>query len=123
MVAVLEDTRELDLPLDYVYYFKTRDASGEASEITWVDILRNCLRATPNRIILTEIRTGQAAYEFLEVLNSGHKGSMTTIHASSTYLGLQRLEMLIKDYKPNMDDTMLRRFIVGAVDILVFLTL
>lgn len=121
VVAVLEDTRELDLPLDYVYYFKTRDASGEASEITWVDILRNCLRATPNRIILTEIRTGQAAYEFLEVLNSGHKGSMTTIHASSTYLGLQRLEMLIKDYKPNMDDTMLRRFIVGAVDILVFL--
>jgi len=121
VVAVLEDTREMVLPLPYVYYFKTRDASGEAPAITWVDILRNCLRANPNRIILTEIRTGEAAYEFLEVLNSGHRGSMTTIHASSTYLGLQRLEMLVKDHKPNMDDTMLRKFIVGAIDIVVFL--
>jgi pilus assembly protein CpaF len=121
VVAVLEDTRELNLPLQYVYYFKTREAAGEAKEITWVHILRNCLRANPNRIILTEIRTGEAAYEFLEVLNSGHRGSMTTIHASSTYLGLQRLEMLVKDHKPNMDDIMLRRFIVGAIDILVFL--
>jgi pilus assembly protein CpaF len=121
VVAVLEDTREMMLPLPYVYYFKTREAAGEAAAITWVDILRNCLRANPNRIILTEIRTGEAAYEFLEVLNSGHKGSMTTIHASSTFLGLQRLEMLVKDYKPSMDDSMLRRFIVGAVDIVVFL--
>jgi pilus assembly protein CpaF len=121
VVAVLEDTREMVLPLPYVYYFKTREAAGEASAITWVDILRNCLRANPNRIILTEVRTGEAAYEFLEVLNSGHKGSMTTIHASSTFLGLQRLEMLVKDYKPSMDDSMLRRFIVGAVDIVVFL--
>jgi pilus assembly protein CpaF len=121
VVAVLEDTREMVLPLPYVYYLKTREAAGEASAITWVDILRNCLRANPNRIILTEVRTGEAAYEFLEVLNSGHKGSMTTIHASSTFLGLQRLEMLVKDYKPSMDDSMLRRFIVGAVDIVVFL--
>jgi pilus assembly protein CpaF len=109
------------LPLTYVYYLKTREASGEAEAITWVDILRNCLRANPNRIILTEIRTGEAAYEFLEILNSGHRGSMTTIHASSTYLGLQRLEMLVKDFKPGMDDLMLHKFIVGAVDIVVFL--
>jgi pilus assembly protein CpaF len=121
VVAVLEDTREMMLPQPYVYYFKTREAAGEAAAITWVDILRNCLRANPNRIILTEIRTGEAAYEFLEVLNSGHRGSMTTIHASSTFLGLQRLEMQVKDYKPSMDDSMLRRFIVGAVDIVVFL--
>jgi pilus assembly protein CpaF len=121
IVAVLEDTHEMVLPLTYVYYLKTREASGEAEAITWVDILRNCLRANPNRIILTEIRTGEAAYEFLEILNSGHRGSMTTIHASSTYLGLQRLEMLVKDFKPSMDDLMLHKFIVGAVDIVVFL--
>jgi pilus assembly protein CpaF len=121
IVAVLEDTHEMVLPLTYVYYLKTREASGEAEAITWVDILRNCLRANPNRIILTEIRTGEAAYEFLEILNSGHRGSMTTIHASSTYLGLQRLEMLVKDFKPGMDDLMLHKFIVGAVDIVVFL--
>lgn len=120
VVAVLEDTRELLLPLKYVYYFKTREATEDVKPITWSDILRNCLRANPNRIILTEIRTPAAAYEFINVLNSGHKGSMTTIHASSVMLGLQRLEMLIKEYK-NMDDMSLRKIIVNAVDIIVFL--
>lgn len=120
VVAVLEDTRELQLPLKYVYYFKTREGTEDVKPITWSDILRNCLRANPNRIILTEIRTPAAAYEFINVLNSGHQGSMTTIHASGVLLGLQRLEMLIKEYK-NMDDISLRKLITNAVDTIVFL--
>jgi len=120
VVAVLEDTREMQLPLKYVYYFKIRKGTEEVRPITWADILNNCLRANPNRIILTEIRTPEAAYEFLDTLNSGHRGSMTTIHASNVALALQKLEMKVKEYK-NMDDITLRKLITDTVDILVFL--
>ncbi|SDF15711.1 pilus assembly protein CpaF [Thermoanaerobacter thermohydrosulfuricus] len=120
VVAVLEDTREMQLPLDNVYYFKIRKGTDEVKPITWADILNNCLRANPDRIILTEIRTPEAAYEFLDTLNSGHRGSMTTIHASSVLLALQKLEMKVKEYK-NMDDLVLRKLITDTVDILVFL--
>lgn len=120
IVAVLEDTRELKLPLKYVYYFQTREGGEDTPPITWSDILKACLRANPNRIILTEIRTPAAAYEFINVLNTGHKGSMTTIHASNAALGLERLEMLIKEHR-EMDDISLRKLIANAVDIVVFL--
>lgn len=120
VVAVLEDTREMQLPLDNVYYFKIRKGTEEVKPITWADILNNCLRANPDRIILTEIRTPEAAYEFLDTLNSGHRGSMTTIHASNVVLALQKLEMKVKEYK-NMDDLTLRKLITDTVDILVFL--
>jgi energy-coupling factor transporter ATP-binding protein EcfA2 len=69
IVAVLEDTHEMVLPLTYVYYLKTREASGEVEAITWVGILRNCLRANPNlyRAIesVTEY-TGQPLRQYLD---------------------------------------------------------
>lgn len=120
VVALLEDTFEMNIPLKYVYSFKTREGTNDTKPITWGDILKDCLRANPNRIILTEIRTPEAAYEFLDTLNSGHRGSMTTIHASSVELGLQKLEMKVKEYK-NIDDRSLRELISSTVDIMVFL--
>jgi pilus assembly protein CpaF len=120
VVAVLEDTREMNLPLKYVYYFKTRKGTDEVKPITWTDILVNCLRANPHRIIIAEIRTPEAAYEFLDTLNSGHKGSMTTIHASNTALALKKLEMKVKEYK-DMDDHMLKSLISNTIDILIYL--
>ncbi len=120
VVAVLEDTREIRLGLPYVYYFRTREGHGEAKEITYSTILRNCLRADPDRIILTEIRTPLSAYEFVHVLNSGHKGSMTTIHANSCLDALLRIEILIQEHL-NLDEGVVRRLISRAVDVLVFL--
>lgn len=122
VVALLEDTREMNIPLKYVYYFKTRNGKGNVKPITWTDILTNCLRANPDRIIITEIRTPEAAYEFLDTLNSGHKGSMTTIHASNTFFALQKLEMKIKEYK-NVDDRTLRTLISNTIDVLVYIDL
>jgi len=120
VVAVLEDTREIRLPLSYVYYFKTREGCGEAKEITYSAILRDCLRADPDRIILTEIRTPLSAYEFIHVLNSGHRGSMTTIHANTCLDALMRTEILIQEHQ-SLDAGVVRRLIARAVDILVFL--
>lgn len=122
IIAVLEDTRELKLPLPYVFYLKTRDEREGAKAITYEDILYDCLRANPDRIILTEIRTPIAAYSFIHVLNSGHRGSMTTIHADNVRMALDKLEMLIKEFKP-IDDRTIRRLIAKAVDIIVFIGL
>lgn len=121
VVAVLEDTHEVELPLKYVYYFKTREGNDELRPITWSDILLNCLRANPDRIFITEIRTPEAAYGFLDALNSGHRGSLTTIHAGSTYLALQKLEMKLKEFNPNLDIRNMRVLISSTIDILVFL--
>lgn len=121
VVAVLEDTHEVELPLKYVYYLKTREGNDELRPITWSDILLNCLRANPDRIFITEIRTPEAAYGFLDALNSGHRGSLTTIHAGSTYLALQKLEMKLKEFNPNLDIRNMRVLISSTIDILVFL--
>ncbi|MBE3578982.1 MAG: CpaF family protein [Caldanaerobacter subterraneus] len=122
IIAVLEDTRELKLPLPYVFYLKTRDEREGAKAITYEDILYDSLRANPDRIILTEIRTPIAAYSFIHVLNSGHRGSMTTIHADNVRMALDKLEMLIKEFKP-IDDRTIRRLIAKAADIIVFIGL
>ncbi|AEE97563.1 CpaF family protein [Mahella australiensis] len=122
IVAVLEDTREIEAPLKYTYYFKTREQTEGARAITYEDILNDCLRANPDRIILTEIRTPESAFTLVNVLNSGHRGSMTTIHANSALLGLDKLETLINEYR-DLDKILIRRMIARAIDVLVFLKL
>lgn len=121
VVAVLEDTREINLKdLEFVAYFKTRNIKG-MPEITWQDILKDCLRFTPQRIVLTEVRTAPAAYELIQVLNTGHAGSMTSIHASGALDALYRLETLIQQERDLPIET-IRRLVARAVDIVVFLT-
>lgn len=121
-VAVLEDTREIKLNLPYVLYFRIRAGAGEAKTISYSNILRDCLRADPDRIILTEIRTPISAYEFIHVLNSGHKGSMTTLHANSCADALLRIEMLIQEHK-YLESRIIRRLISRVADVIVFLKL
>jgi pilus assembly protein CpaF len=122
IVAVLEDTREMELPLPYVFYLKTREEKEGAKAITYEDILNDCLRSNPDRIILTEIRTPISAYTFIHTLNSGHAGSFTTLHADDVAMGLDRLETLIREYKP-MDIRVVKRLIAKAIDVLIFIGL
>lgn len=121
-IAVLEDTRELILPQKYVIYLTTREATEVASEINYNDILKDCLRVDPDRIILTEIRSPAAAYGFVHTLNSGHKGSFTTGHANSIYDGLVRLELLMREYS-NIDILTVRKIIARAIDVVVFINI
>lgn len=120
IVAVLEDTRELSLPLDYVYYLRTRKSDEKTKSITYEDLLRDCLRANPDRIMLTEIRTGESAYTLLHVLNSGHGGSMTSIHADGALKALDRLEELVGEFK-DMNILTIRKLISKAIDCIVYL--
>ncbi|NYE57145.1 CpaF family protein [Carboxydothermus ferrireducens] len=121
VVAVLEDTREINLShLEFVAYFKTREIEG-MPPITWQRILKDCLRFTPQRIVLTEVRTPPAAYELIQVLNTGHAGSMTSIHANGAMDALYRLETLIQEHR-NLPIEVIRRLIARAVDIAIFLT-
>jgi pilus assembly protein CpaF len=96
---------------------------NEATVITWMDTFQKCLQTKPDRIILDEIRTGEEAYYFLTALSAGHTGSMATMHASGIYDRLQRLELLIKDYKTDIDNITIRTFIADSLDILVFLNI
>ncbi|KNZ70360.1 type II secretion system protein E [Thermincola ferriacetica] len=121
-VAVLEDTRELELDLPYVMYLKTREGTEDVKPITYSTILQDCLRSRPARIILTEVRHPRAAYELIQCLNSGHLGSMTTIHANSAMDGLYRLETLIQEHS-NLTTKIIRQLIVRVIDVVVSIVL
>lgn len=119
-IAVLEDTRELNLNKKYVVYLKTREATEAASEITYNDILKDCLRIDPDRIILTEVRSATAAYGFIHTLNSGHKGSFTTGHANSIYDGLVRLELLMQEHS-HINLLTARKIVARAINIVGYI--
>lgn len=118
-IAVLEDTRELNLPQKYVIYLKTREAVEGADEISYTDILKDCLRIDPDRIILTEVRTPAAAYGFVHTLNSGHNGSFTSGHANSIYDGLVRFELLMREHS-NIDLLTARKIIARAINVVAY---
>jgi len=120
VLAVLEDTRELFLPHPYVYYLVTRRASDAAREITFSDLIRDSLRLTPDRIILAEVRSPEAAWAFLHALETGHKGSLSTLHADSALDALYRLELLIQE-KSSIQLPAIRRLVARTVDIVVHL--
>lgn len=117
-IAILEDTREIYLDHRFVGYFKTRETPG-APPITWQRILKDCLRFSPQRIVLTEIRTPAAAYEFIQVLNTGHQGSFSSIHANSAPDALFRLETLIQEHR-NLPVEVIRKLLARVVDVVVF---
>lgn len=118
LVAVLEDTREVALDLPYVLYFKTR----EDPPITWADIIKDCLRFFPQRIVLAEVRTPDAAYNFVQALNTGHAGSMTTVHANSALDALYRVETLVQEHS-GLGVEVVRRLVARVVNVVVFLRL
>ena len=94
-VITIEDAAELQLQQPHVVRLETRPPNIEGrGEITQHDLVRNCLRMRPDRIIIGEVR-GPEAVEMLQAMNTGHDGSMTTIHANSPRDAITRLEVLI----------------------------
>jgi type IV secretion system protein VirB11 len=96
-LITIEDTPELPLPRhpNHVHLFYSKDGQG-ATSTTPKKLLESCLRMKPTRILLAELR-GDEAYYFLRNVNSGHPGSITTIHANSPRLAFEQLGLLIKD--------------------------
>ncbi len=118
-LVTIEDAAELQLQQSHVVRLETRPASPDgATDVTARELLRNALRMRPDRIILGEVRSSEAI-EMLQAMGTGHDGSMATLHANAPRDALERLEMLIGLHGFSADLQAVRRFIAGAVDVVV----
>lgn len=118
-VVTLEDAAELNLLQPHVVRLETRPPSSEGvGEIAMRDLLKNALRMRPDRIIVGEVR-GPEALDALQAMNTGHPGSMFTVHANSPRDTLSRLEYLVMMETGEMPLSAIRNQIVSAVDLVV----
>jgi pilus assembly protein CpaF len=118
-IVTIEDTAELQLQQPHVVQLETRTANIEGSgQITQGDLLRNALRMRPDRIILGEVR-GPEAFDMMQAMNTGHDGSMSTVHANSGRDALSRIENMILMAAVNLPMQAIRGQIVSALDLIV----
>jgi pilus assembly protein CpaF len=118
-IVTIEDAAELRLQQPHVGRMETRPANVEGSgEVTTRDLVRNALRMRPDRIVVGECR-GPEALDMLQAMNTGHDGSMTTIHANDTRDALSRLEMMVGMAGFDLPIWIIRRQIASALQIVV----
>jgi pilus assembly protein CpaF len=120
-LVTIEDSAELLLQRKHVVKLETRPKSPEgASEVTQRDLVRNALRMRPDRIILGEVRGGEAL-DMLQAMNTGHEGSLTTIHANDTRDALSRLEVMVSMAGFDLPVPVVRRYISSAITMVIHL--
>lgn len=118
-IATIEDAAELRLQQPHVARMETRSANIDGKgEITSSDLMRNSLRMRPDRIIVGECR-GEEAFDMMQAMNTGHDGSMSTIHANNTREALSRIEMLVGMAAPELPMWFIHRQIASAINIVV----
>lgn len=118
-VITCEDSAELQLQQPHVVRLETRPPNIEGSgEITMRDLVKNCLRMRPERIIVGEVR-GPEAFDLLQAMNTGHDGSMGTLHANSPREALSRIESMITMGGFSLPAKTIREMIVGSIDVVV----
>ncbi len=114
-----EDTAELQLQQPHVVRLETRPPNLEgAGEITMRDLVKNCLRMRPERIIVGEVR-GPEAFDLLQAMNTGHDGSMGTIHANNPREAISRVENMIAMGGYNLPAKAVREQIAAAVNVII----
>lgn len=118
-IVTIEDSAELQLQRKHVVSLETRTASSEgAGEVTQRDLVRNALRMRPDRIVIGEVRGGEAL-DMLQAMNTGHEGSLTTIHANDTLDALSRLEVMVSMAGFELPANIVRRYISSALTLVV----
>jgi pilus assembly protein CpaF len=118
-IVTIEDAAELQLQQPHVVRLETRPANLEGEgEITQRELVKNCLRMRPDRIILGEIRAGEAL-DMLQAMNTGHDGSLCTIHANRPREALTRLENMVAMAGVKLPNEAVRSQIAGAVNMIV----
>jgi pilus assembly protein CpaF len=118
-IIAIEDSAELQLQQEHIVRLETRPPNLEGmGEITQRDLVRNALRMRPDRIILGEVRQGEAL-DMLQAMNTGHDGSLATIHANSARDALTRLETMVSMAGLNIPDKAIRHQIASAIDVVV----
>ncbi|MBO6550155.1 MAG: CpaF family protein [Rhizobiales bacterium] len=114
-----EDSAELQLQQPHVVRLETRPPNLEGEgEITMRDLVQNCLRMRPDRIIVGEVR-GPEAFDLLQAMNTGHDGSMGTLHSNSPREAISRLESMILMGGFTLPAKTIREMIVGSVDVII----
>ncbi len=118
-IVTIEDAAELQLKQEHLVRLETRPSNIEGKgEIIQRDLVRNSLRMRPDRIILGEVR-GAEAFDMLQSMNTGHDGSLTTIHANSPRDALIRLETMVAMANFDIPSVFLRRYISSAINIII----
>jgi pilus assembly protein CpaF len=118
-IITCEDSAELQLQQPHVVRLETRPPNLEGEgEITMRDLVRNCLRMRPERIIVGEVR-GPEAFDLLQAMNTGHDGSMGTLHANSPREAISRLESMIMMGGFTLPPKTIREMITGSIDVIV----
>ena len=118
-IITCEDAAELQLQQAHVVRLETRPPNMEGSgQVTMRDLVKNCLRMRPERIIVGEVR-GPEAFDLLQAMNTGHDGSMGTLHANSPREALARIESMITMGGFSLPSRTLREMICGSIDIIV----
>ena len=118
-IVTIEDTAELQLQQSHVGRMEARPANFEGrGEVSQRDLLRNALRMRPDRIIVGEVRGGEVI-DMLQAMNTGHEGSMTTIHANTPRDALGRIENMVAMSNVTMPHAALRSQIASAINVII----
>ena len=118
-IITIEDAAELRLHQPHVISLETRTTNYEGEgEVTIRDLVRNSLRMRPDRIIVGEVR-GKEAFDMMQAMNTGHEGSITTLHANNQHDALNRLETMIMMNEMEIPVSAVRGYIENAIDIVV----
>jgi pilus assembly protein CpaF len=121
-IVTIEDAAELQLRQEHVVRLETRPTNIEGKgEVTQRELVKNALRMRPDRIILGEVR-GAETLDMLQAMNTGHDGSLTTIHANSCRDAMTRVETLVAMAGLNLSTKALRNYISSALDVIIQLT-
>ena len=118
-IVTIEDAAELQMKQEHVVRLETRPSNIEGKgEITQRDLVRNSLRMRPDRIIVGEVRGGEVL-DMMQAMNTGHDGSLTTVHANAPRDALLRLETLVAMAGLNIPNEAVRRYISSALNVIV----
>jgi pilus assembly protein CpaF len=118
-IITIEDSAELQLQQPHVVRLETRPANIEGrGEVSQRDLVKNALRMRPDRIVIGEVRGGEAI-DMLQAMNTGHDGSLTTVHANTPRDALVRLETMIQMTGMRLSDRAMRQQIASALDLVI----
>ncbi len=118
-IITIEDSAELQLQQNHIVRLETRPPNVEGrGEVSQRELVKNCLRMRPDRIILGEIRGGEAI-DMLQAMNTGHDGSLATVHANTTRDAVARFETMVGMAVPNLSDRNIREMIARAIDVII----
>jgi len=118
-IVTIEDSAELQLQQEHVVRLETRPPNIEGmGEVAMRDLVKNSLRMRPDRIVVGEVRGGEAL-DMMQAMNTGHDGSLTTIHANSPRDAISRLETMISMAGLDIPDKAIRQQIASAIQIII----